>query len=210
MKLSRKTEWMIVAVLIAYIAFAPGFAMVRDMLSSPVGKAVALAGIAYVWKTVSPLIAVLLVVLYLKCTRMSVWEGFSGAEDTCLCAGEGYTWDAGTKKCTNKDGKEGEVKSCTCISGYSWDGGPKGTKQCVPTSSTQPPLPPTPPPALEAVTSVPSAAPAVSTGPVTSTAPMTTPSAVQDMVVSAGPQMPASGGVQPTNGAATASVPAPM
>lgn len=210
MKLARNTEWTIVAVLIAYIAFAPGFAMVRDMLASPIGKAAALAGIVYVWKTVSPLIAVLLVVLYLKCTRMSVWEGFSGAEDTCMCAGEGYTWDATTKKCKNKEGKEGEVTSCTCISGYSWDGGPKGTRQCVPTSGTQPPLPMTPTPPVEAVTSAPSAAPATSTGPVTSTAPMTTPSAVQDMVVSAGPQMPPSGGVQPTVGGAAASTPAPM
>jgi len=125
-----------------------------------------------------------------------------------MCAGEGYTWDAASKKCKNAEGKEGEVTSCTCISGYSWDGGPKGTRQCVPSSGTQPPLPPTPP--IEAVTSAPMAAPAVSTGPVTSTAPMTTPSAVQDMVVSAGPQMPSSGGVQPTVGAATASTPAPM
>ncbi len=209
MKLTRNTEWTIVGLLILYIAFAPGFAMVRDMLASPIGKAVALGGIVYVWKTVSPLIAVLLVVLYLKCTRMSVWEGFSGAEDTCVCAGEGYTWDAATKTCKNKEGKEGEVKSCTCISGYSWDGGPKGTRQCVPTSGTQPPLPmePSPPP-IEAVTTAPSAAPATSSGPVTSTAPMTTPSAVQDMVVSAGPQMPPSGGVQPMMG--PASSPAPM
>lgn len=210
MKLARNTEWTVVGLLIAYIAFAPGFPMVRDMLASPIGKAVALAGIVYVWKTINPLIAVLLVVLYLKCTRMTmnVWEGFSGAEDTCMCAGEGYTWDAAAKKCKNAEGKEGEVKSCTCISGYSWDGGPKGTKQCVPTSGEQPPLPMTPPaPPIE---SVPTAAPAVSTGPVTSTAPMTTPSAVQDMVVSAGPQLPPSGGVQPTVGTATASTPAPM
>jgi hypothetical protein len=210
MKLARNTEWTIVGLLIVYIAFAPGFAMVRDMLASPVGKAVALGGIVYVWKTVSPLIAVLLIVLYLKCTRMAVWEGFSGAEDTCMCAGEGYTWDAASKTCKNAEGKEGEVTSCTCISGYSWDGGPKGTRQCVPTSGTQPPLPMAPPPPIEAVTSAPMAAPAVSTGPITSTAPMTTPSATQDMVVSAGPQMPPSGGVQPTVGATMASMPAPM
>lgn len=205
MKLARNTEWAIVAVLIAYIAFLPEFAMVRDLLASPIGKAVALGGIVFVWKMGSPLIAVLLVVLYLKCTRRNVWEGFSGAEDTCLCSGEGFTWDASVKKCKNKDGKESEVTSCTCLSGYSWDGGPKGTNQCVPTSGTQPPLPMTPPP----IEAVPSAAPAVATGPVTSKAPMTTPSAVQDMVVAAGPQGSSPGGVQPTIGATTSS-PAPM
>lgn len=211
MKLTRNTEWTVIGILIAYIAFAPGFAMVRDMLSSPIGKAVALAGIVYVWKYVSPIISILLVVLYLKCSRMSIWEGFSGAEQTCLCEGEGYTWDAATKKCKNAEGKEGTVKSCTCISGYSWDGGPKGTKQCVATSGEQPPLPiPTTNPVAEALQSAEGAAPAVSTGPVTSSAPMTTPSAVQDMVVSAGPQMPASGGVQPTLGAGVSSSPAPM
>lgn len=209
MKLARNTEWAIVGLLILSIAFAPQIPMIHEMMASPVGKAVALGAIVYVWKFVSQIIAVLGVVLYLKCTRGSVWEGFSGAEDTCLCAGEGYKWDAASKTCKNAEGKTSEVTSCTCISGYSWDGGPKGTKQCVPTSGEQPPLPMTAPPPVE---SAPTAAPAVSTGPVTSTAPMTTPSAVQDMVASAGPQMPPSapGGVQPTVGAGTASVPAPM
>ena len=211
MKLTRTTEWTLIGLLIVYIAFAPGFTLVREMLSSPLGKAIALAGIVAVWKFVSPILSILLVVLYLKCARTSIWEGFSGAEQTCLCEGEGYTWDAATKKCKNAEGKEAAVKSCTCISGYSWDGGPKGTRKCVPTSGEQPPLPiPSENPVAEALQSAESAAPAVSTGPITSTAPMTTPSAAQDMVVSAGPQLNSSGGVQPTLGAGTASVPAPM
>ncbi len=211
MKLARTTEWVIIGLLIVYIAVAPGFAIVRELLATPVGKIAALAGVVYVWKSVSPIIAVLLVILYLKCTKMSVWEGFSGAEDTCLCEGEGYTWDKSVRKCRNKEGKESAIKSCTCTSGYSWDGGPKGTKQCVPTSGTTPPVAmPTENPVAAALETAAAAAPAVSTGPVTSSAPMTTPGAVQDMVAS--PVAPAapSGGVQPTVGSETSSTPAPM
>jgi len=210
MKLARTTEWVIIGLLIVYIAVAPGFAIVRELLATPVGKIAALAGVVYVWKSVSPIIAVLLVILYLKCTKMSVWEGFSGAEDTCLCEGTGFTWDSAAKKCKDAAGKEGPVKSCTCMPGYSWDGGPKGTKQCVASSGEQPPVPiPATNPVADALESSSSAAPAVSTGPVTSSAPMTTPSAAQDMVAAMEPQTPASGGVQPTLGAA-ASTPAPM
>lgn len=210
MKLTRTTEWVIVGLLIVYIAAAPGFAVVRDMLASPLGKVVALGGIVYVWKSVSQIIAVLLVVLYLKCSRMNIWEGFSGAEDTCICEGEGYTWDAATKKCRNKDGKEGAVKSCTCVSGYSWDGGPKGTQQCVPTSGETPPVDvPSENPVAQALEAAANAAPAVSTGPATSSAPMTTPGAVQDMVASpTAPAAPPTAGVQPSTG--SASVPAAM
>jgi len=210
MKLTRTTEWASVGLLIVYIATAPGFTAVREMLSSPVGKIVALGGIVYVWKYVSQLIAILLVVLYLKCTGMSIWEGFSGAEDTCICEGEGYTWDPATKKCRNSDGKEGAVKSCTCVSGYSWDGGPKGTKQCVPTSGETPPVAmPSENPVADALQSAMNAAPAVSTGPATSSAPMTTPGAVQDMVASpSAPASPPTAGVQPSTG--SASTPAAM
>ena len=215
MKLAKNTELVILGVLIAYIAFFPRIPLMRDLLSTPVGKALALAGIVYVGKTTSLLIAVLLAVAYLRCTSGSIWEGFSGAEDTCLCAEEGFTWDGATKKCKNAEGLEGKVKSCTCMSGYSWDGGEKGTQQCVPTSGEQPPIPPvatpvmTPPvTATEAAPST--AAPAVSSGPVTSTAPMTTPSATQSMVTSAPPMSAGpTEGDQPTMGP-TVSTPAAM
>lgn len=209
MKLSKTTELVILGGLIAYIAFFPRIPVVRDMLSTSVGKAIALAAIVYVGKTTSLLIAVLLAIAYLRCASASIWEGFSGAEDTCICEEDGFKWDAATKTCKNDQGMEGKVKSCTCVPGYSWDGGEKGTQQCVPTSGEQPPVPPTPPvTATEAAP--PTAAPAVSTGPVTSTAPMTTPSAVQTMVASA-PPMPAlpTTGVQPTVGP-TVSTPAAM
>jgi hypothetical protein len=211
MKLSKTTELVILGLLIVHLAFGVGTAVVRQVLSTPIGKALFLAAIVYVGKTTSLLIAVVLALVYVKCSSGSIWEGFSGAEDTCMCE-EGFTWDSATKKCKNAEGLEGKVKSCTCISGYSWDGGEKGTQQCVPTSGEQPPLPtPASNPVVTAMeATAPSAAPAVSTGPVTSTAPMTTPSAAQAMVATAPPAAPpSSGGVQPTMGP-TVSTPAAM
>ena len=202
MKLSRNTEWGIIIALVAYLAFTPGFQFVKDILATSLGKAVALLGIVYVWKYVSAVIALLLLVGYIRCAKSNIWEMFTGAEESCVCEGSGYVWDSASKVCKNAEGKTGAVKTCTCANGYSWDGGEKGTKQCVPTSSTQPPVPPIAPgPSVEAVPAVPdSTAPAVSTGPVTSTAPMTTPSAVQSMVTSAPPASPEVGGVQPGAG----------
>ena len=203
MKLSQKTEWGLVAALIVYIAFFPRVRMVRDMLASPIGKAAALAGIVYVWKFVSQVVAVLLVVAYLRCT--GVMEMFSGAEATCTCKAGGFLWDPDTKTCKSPEGKVGEVAACSCSSGYAWD---VSKKECVAVTDNQPPIPPTPPPTLP-VEATPAerstAAPAVSTGPATSTAPMTTPSAVQEMVATAPPATPAAGGVQP--GAGMTSVP---
>lgn len=206
MKLSQKTEWIVVAVLIGYIAFMRPIPMVQDALATSVGKAVGLVGIVYVWKSVSPIVAILLAIAFVRCISMGrVWEMFSGAETTCLCEGEGYTWDAVTKKCTDKGGKEGAIKSCVCASGYAWDGGPKGTKQCVPSSGTQPPVPaPDANPIgdklqadVKAMETAANAAPAVSTAPATSSAPMTTPGAAAAMAAGATPMPPAAGGVQP-------------
>lgn len=212
MKLSRNTESAIILSLVVYLAFSPGFQIVKDILATSVGKAIALLAIIYIWKYVSAIIAILLLVGYMRCAKSNVWEMFSGAEETCVCEGSGYVWDAGSKTCKNAEGTTGTVKSCTCANGYSWDGGEKGTKQCVATSGVQPPIPimPTPPPAVSAIPATPeTTAPAVSTGPVTSSAPMTTPSAVQAMVSSAVPSMPAPGGVQPGAGM-TASIPTPL
>jgi hypothetical protein len=209
MKLSQKTEWILVAVLVAYLAFTPGFQIVKDALATPLGKAAALVGIVYVWKYVSAIVALLLLVGYMRCAKTNIWEMFSGAEESCTCEGEGYIWDGDTKICKNAEGKEGTVKTCVCANGYSWDGGEKGTKQCIPTSGTQPPVPPptTNPVAAAMVAAPPTAAPAVAMGPVTSTAPMTTPGAAQAMATAAPPSMsiPVTGGVQP--GAGSMSMP---
>lgn len=192
MKLSQKTEWGIIAVLIAYLAFTPCLPMISNGLSTPLGKAAALVAIVYIWKYVSQIIAILFILNYVRCAKSNIWEMFSGAEQTCVCEASDHMWDPAVKKCKSADGKEGKVKYCTCMNGYSWDGS-NGKNECIPSTDNQPPVPPSAIPANSSTT-----APAVSTGPVTSTAPMTTPSATQAMVTSTPPSIPSTtGGVQP-------------
>lgn len=202
MKLSKQTEWIVIGVLILYIAFGQPL----PVLSTPLGKVIGLLAIVYVWKSVSAIVAVLLAIAFLRSMNMPrVWEMFSGAETTCTCEGEpDYMWDDTVKKCMNKEGKEGSVKTCVCAPGYAWDGGERGTKQCIAVTNTQPPIPlPTTNPVAEAL-----AAPAVSTGPVTSSAPMTTPGAAAEMAAGAVPSTETQG-VQP-GATATTSTPAAL
>jgi hypothetical protein len=216
MKLARNTEWAIIAALIAYIAFTPGFRIVKDTLATPLGKAAALAAIVYIWKSVSPIVAILLTISFLRCAKWNVWELFSGAEQTCTCEMPGATWDPESKTCKDSTGQPaGPVKSCTCTNGYAWDGGEKGKKECVPVTTEQPPVPTGPVPmpanpaadpadALAAGTSMGAAAPAVAGPAAPSTPPVTTPGAAAEMA--AMPAVPATtemfyGGVQPGAGA---------
>lgn len=145
MKLTRKTEWVLITALIVYIAFIPRVQAVKDILATGLGKAAALAAIVYVWKSGSAILAILLVVAFLRCARWNVWEGFSGAEVACTCETPTAIWDSQTKTCKDGSGKlAGPVKTCTCANGYAWDGGEKGKKECIPVTSTQPPVPPPP------------------------------------------------------------------
>jgi hypothetical protein len=85
MLLSSRNEWIAIAVLIAYLAFVPSMAAVRDILSTPIGKAAALAGIMYVYKFLSRPVALLLIIAYVRCAGSSVWEGV----DTTLATSPG-------------------------------------------------------------------------------------------------------------------------
>jgi hypothetical protein len=100
-----------VGVLILYLAFVPGFQVFRDLLSTSVGKAAALAAIIYVHKKVSCSIALLLVVVYLRCT-LSSWEGFttptSVVQPTCTCP-DGYAYDVVSKECKTVSSMAGSV-----------------------------------------------------------------------------------------------------
>ena len=215
MKLTRNTEWAIIAALIAYIAFTPGVQAIKDLLAKPIGKAVALAAIVAVWKFVSPIIAILLTISFVRCATWNVWEMFSGAEVACTCESPDATWDTQAKVCKTSTGTpSGGVKTCTCANGYSWDGGEKGTKQCVPASSDQPPIPPPPPTpetaALAAGLPPPEAGPGTTLGasaPATdgtaapSAVPQTTGSAAGQALAGSTPvTTPAAGGVQPGSG----------
>jgi hypothetical protein len=144
MKLARNTEWALIAALIAYLSFTPGFQVVKSILATPLGKAASLAVIVYIWKYVSQTIGLLLVISFLRCAKWNVWELFSGAEQACTCETAGAIWDSQTKTCKDASGNAaGPVKTCTCTNGYAWDGGEKGKKECIPVTSAQPPVEPT-------------------------------------------------------------------
>jgi hypothetical protein len=186
--MKSRQEWIVIAALIAYLAFTPGFQMVRDILAHPIGRAAALVGIVYVWKRVSAIVAVLLVIGYMRCAKTSMWEGFETPTVTCTCE-TGFTYNPATNQCANEKGQVKDPVACTCPSGYAYD---SIKKECVQASQMSEP---TPPPMPMPATST--EAPAVSTGPVTSTAPMTTPTAP---VPAAAPMPPPTAGPTPTEG----------
>ena len=65
--LSSRNEWILVGALIFYLAFVPRLQMVRELLSTSIGKAAALGAIVYVYKYVSCSAALLLVIAYVRC-----------------------------------------------------------------------------------------------------------------------------------------------
>jgi hypothetical protein len=130
MRLSQTTEWVLIAVLILYIAFTPGIPMVRDFMRTSIGKAVSLAVIVYVWKYVSEPVALLLTVHFVRCSGMR--EGMTNpttppppsmtppatsstavpmttptAPSTTGSCPDGYTLENG--QCKNKEGQSTPV-----------------------------------------------------------------------------------------------------
>ena len=109
--LSSRNEWIVVGVLIAYLAFVPSLQIVRDLLATPVGKALGLAGIVYVHKYISCPVALLLVIAYVRCAGSS-WEGFTTpsatVQPTCTCP-DGYAYDSVSKECKASSSMSGSV-----------------------------------------------------------------------------------------------------
>ena len=109
--LSARNEMIVVGLLIVYLAFLPGLAVVRQLLSNPVGKAVALAGIVYVYQKVSCSVALLLLVGYMRCSSSS-WEGFTTptttVQPTITCP-DGYAYDSMSKECKPTSSMSGSV-----------------------------------------------------------------------------------------------------
>ena len=99
MRITQTQEWALAAILIVYIAFTPGFQVVRSFLSSSVGKAIGLAVIVYVWKYVSALLGLLLTVSFIRCAGMR-----EGVNDT-LATPAMFTCPEGTTKMSDKPGK---------------------------------------------------------------------------------------------------------
>lgn len=151
MRISQKTEWILVAVLVAYIAFTPGFPVVREFLSTGFGKAVGLAAVVATWKYLSPLVAVLLAVNFVRCVSMreyaddaSMKKPGEAPKDT-YCP-ENYSFDNGQCK-NNTTGQT--IPATVCLSGQTWD----GTK-CAGSSTASTPAAPTetPPPTTSSTT----------------------------------------------------------
>ena len=107
--LSARNEMIAVGILIVYLAFGPSLPLVRDLLSTSVGKGLALAGIVYVYKYVSCSVALLLVVWYLKGNS---WEGFTTptttVQPTITCP-DGYAYDSVSKECKPTSSMSGSV-----------------------------------------------------------------------------------------------------
>jgi len=132
MRISQNTEWAILAALILYVAFTPGFPVVRQFLSTGVGKAVGLTVIVATWKYVSPAIALLLTVNFVRCSgmreSMEDGSGSTSLPPNTSCPPD-YTYVNG--QCKNASG--GSVAAIT-------------TPPPAAAPPASPPPPPSPPP----------------------------------------------------------------
>lgn len=163
-----KTKDIVIGALILYIAFTPGFQMMRDILATSIGKVLALGIVVTVWRKYDSLVALLLLVAYLHCGLLtrSVSEMFDVPAVACTCPGD-MTYDQATNKCKNAKGETKDPIACSCPSGYAYDG---VNKKCIQNSEMSEPIP--------AVTS--EAAPALPADPTKTGPPMTTPGAAQE------------------------------
>ena len=153
--LSARNEMIAVGILIVYLAFGPSLPVVRDLLSTPVGKVLALAGIVYVYKYVSCSVALLLVVWYLKGNS---WEGFTTptttVQPTITCP-DGYAYDSMSKECKPTSSMSGSVppeSSPSSSMGASVSTLPPNTAvSTAPMTTPMPTMPPVPPSAMGGV-----------------------------------------------------------
>ena len=116
--LSSRNEMFVVGALIAYLAFGPHIQVVRDLLAHPVGKVAALAGIIYVHKKVSCSVALLLVVIYLRCCH-STWEQFTTPTTTVaptVTCPDGYALDSVTNSCKPASAAAASIPPSTAAS----------------------------------------------------------------------------------------------
>jgi hypothetical protein len=94
MRLSQRNEWIAIGVLIAYISLVPCPYAMKEFFSSAIGKIVALGTVVFVWKYVSEIVAVLVLVAFLR--SGAVREYLDNPTPTC---GVGQTMDSATGKC---------------------------------------------------------------------------------------------------------------
>lgn len=154
--LSARNEMIAVGVLIVYLAFLPSLAVVRQILSNPVGKAVALAGIVYVYQKVSCSVALLLLVGYMRCS--SSREGFTTPTTTVqpvITCPDGYAYDSMSKECKPTSSMSGSVPpestpSSTMGASVSTPP-PNSAVSTAPMTTPMPTMPPVPPSSMGGV-----------------------------------------------------------
>lgn len=144
--LSSNTEMVVVGALIVYIASGFRLQPLHQLLSTFVGKALALAGIIYVHKKLSCPVALLLVIAYLRCCANS-WEGFTTPTTTVaptVTCPEGYAMDAITNTCKPSSSMSGSVPAPTAsVTGASiTTPPPNGKLSTAPMTTPMPTMPP--------------------------------------------------------------------
>jgi hypothetical protein len=103
MRLSGTNELIAIGAVVLVTVFMPQ--LVAPLIRSQVGKAVALAAVAWVALNVSQPLALLLAVMVVNCCSGGGWEHMAGSK----CAGKGKadckgdcTWDSEGSQCKNK------------------------------------------------------------------------------------------------------------
>lgn len=148
--MSSRNEWIVIGVLIAYLAFVPSLQIIRDLLATPVGKALGLAGIVYVHKYISCPVALLLVIGYVRCASANL-EMFTTptttVQPTVTCP-SGYAYDSVTKECKPSSSMSGSVppEASGSMPGASVSmPPPNSSMSTAPMTTPMPTMPPIPP-----------------------------------------------------------------
>ena len=97
MRLSQQNEWIAIGALIAYISLVPCPYAMKEFFSSAVGKIVALSAVVFVWKYVSELLAVLVLVAFLR--SGAVREYLDASTPSMPSCPPGQMMDTTTNKC---------------------------------------------------------------------------------------------------------------
>jgi len=97
MRLSQRNEWIAIGALIAYISLVPCPYAMKEFFSSAIGKIVALGTVVFVWKYVSELVAVLVLVSFLR--SGAVREYLDASTPTMPSCPPGQMMDTATNKC---------------------------------------------------------------------------------------------------------------
>jgi hypothetical protein len=141
--MKRQVELAILGGLILFMSFTPGIAPVRAFLSTPIGRAVGLAVVVYVFKAVSPAIGLLLAIHVARCSRMveGIDDTLTEPVEMCECDPD-FTYNTGTKMCEKTGSPSRPPARCACLPGTAWDATEKTCKPKPSVESAPPVVPP--------------------------------------------------------------------